>query len=154
MPKTIDYYFATPSPWAYLGHRRFTELARAAGAAVNVLPADFGQVFAASGGLPLAKRAPQRQAYRLVELRRFSDALGLPLNLHPQHFPTPGDKAARLILTVAARDGSDAALRLSGAVLRGVWAQERDIGDEPTLAAMLADADRKSTRLNSSHHSI
>jgi 2-hydroxychromene-2-carboxylate isomerase len=79
---TIDYYFAPQSPWTYLGHDRFVTVARAAGATVRVLPADLGAVFSVSGGLPLGKRAPQRQAYRLVELRRFSQHLGLPMN-HP-----------------------------------------------------------------------
>ena len=83
MPHTIDYYFAPQSPWAYLGHARFSELLRASRRAVRVLPVDFGRVFPATGGLPLPRRAPQRQAYRLLELRRFSAHLGLPLTLQP-----------------------------------------------------------------------
>ena len=51
---TIDYYFTPQSPWTYLGHARFTEMARQAGATVRVLPVDFGKVFSISGGLPLA----------------------------------------------------------------------------------------------------
>ena len=50
---------------------------------IRVLPIDLGKIFPRSGGLPLPQRAPQRQAYRLVELKRFSDWLGLPLNLQP-----------------------------------------------------------------------
>ena len=60
---------------------------QAAGARINVLPVDLGRVFPVSGGLPLAKRAPQRQAYRLVELKRFSEFLGRPLHLQPRYFP-------------------------------------------------------------------
>ena len=54
MALSIDYYFAPQSPWAYLGHERLREMARAAGASVNPIPIDFGKVFPASGGLPLA----------------------------------------------------------------------------------------------------
>ena len=133
----IDYYLAAQSPWAYLGHSRFAELVRAAGATVRVLPVDFGKVFAVSGGLPLAQRAPQRQAYRLVELQRFSRWLQLPLNLQPKHFPVPGGAASRLILTVEQQHGSDAAMRLTGAVLAGVWADQLNIDDAPTLRALL-----------------
>ncbi|MES2943725.1 MAG: DsbA family protein, partial [Pseudomonadota bacterium] len=79
MGKTIDYFFTPQSPWTYLGHQRFVAIAEAAGATVRVLPVDYGKVFPASGGLPLAKRAPQRQAYRLVELKRFSEHLNIPL---------------------------------------------------------------------------
>ena len=63
----------------------------ARGATVRVLPVDLGKIFPISGGLPLPKRAPQRQAYRLLELRRFSEALGVPLNLQPRFFPVAGD---------------------------------------------------------------
>ncbi len=133
----IDYYFATMSPWAYLGHERFAAIAKAAQARINLCPIDLGKVFPVSGGLPLAKRPPQRQAYRLVELRRFADHLKLPLNLHPAHFPVSGDASARLILAVDQHDGTDAAMALTGAVLRGVWADERNIADAGDLAAML-----------------
>jgi len=138
MTLTIDYYLAPQSPWTYLGHQRFVGMAKASGAAVNVLPIDLGgQVFPVSGGLPLAKRAPQRVAYRLVELKRFSEWLGLPLKLQPKYFPVPGDRAARLILAVASLHGSDAALRLAGAVLRAVWVDERNIDDDATLIELL-----------------
>jgi hypothetical protein len=67
---------------------------------VRVRPIDLGSVFPVSGGLPLGKRAPQRQAYRLVDLARFSRHLGLPLNPKPKFFPVAGDDAARLIIAV------------------------------------------------------
>ena len=77
MSRTVDYFFAPHSPWTYLGHARFVQVARDAGAQVNAKPMDLARVFPVSGGLPLAKRAPQRQAYRLVELKRFSQHLGV-----------------------------------------------------------------------------
>lgn len=147
---SIDYYFAPQSPWAYLGHARFVAMATAAHARVRVLPADFGKVFAASGGLPLGKRAPQRQAYRLVELQRFAEHLGMPLNLHPSFFPVAGDDAARLILAVDIADGPAAALRLVGAVLSAVWAQQRNIADASVLAALLAENGLEPARLDAS----
>ena len=137
MGTTIDYYFATMSPWTYLGHARFAAIAKAARATVRVRPFDLGKVFPVSGGLPLPKRAPQRQAYRLVELRRFADHLKLPLNLQPAHFPVAGDAAAKLIIAVDAHDGTDAAMALTGAVLRGVWVDQRNIADAKDLAEML-----------------
>ena len=73
MNKVCEYYFAPQSPWCYLGHQRFVDLAKKYGVKIDVKPCDLGKVFAISGGLPLAKRAPQRQAYRLVEMQRWSD---------------------------------------------------------------------------------
>jgi 2-hydroxychromene-2-carboxylate isomerase len=133
----IDYYFTPQSPWTYLGHQRFVDMAQAAGATVRVLPVDFGKVFPLSGGLPLGQRAPQRQAYRLVELQRFSEHLQMPLNRQPKFFPVGGDPAARLITAVDQHDGSTAALALAGAIFRAVWAEERDIASDEVLAAIL-----------------
>jgi 2-hydroxychromene-2-carboxylate isomerase len=147
---TIDYYFAPQSPWTYLGHDRFVAMARAASATVRVLPADLGAVFSVSGGLPLGKRAPQRQAYRLVELRRFSQHLGLPMIIQPQYFPVAADDAARLIIAVDQHDGADAALALCGAVFRACWEQQRNMADAPTLAALLAECGLPAQRLDGS----
>ncbi len=107
-------------------------------------------MFPVSGGLPLPKRAPQRQAYRLVELRRFSQHLGLPLNLQPQYFPVRADDAARLIVAVDQHDGPEAALRLAGAVMAAVWVQERDIADPGTLAGLLQEQGLPAERLEQS----
>lgn len=150
MSATIDYYLAPQSPWTYLGHARFAEIACRAGATVRPTPVDLGRIFPVSGGLPLAKRAPQRQAYRLVELKRFAEHLKLPLNLQPRHFPVAGDNAARLILAVDAADGTDAAMALAGAVLRGVWAEQRNIAEAATLAELLAALDLPERRLEES----
>ena len=140
MPATIDYFLAPQSPWTYLGHARFMRIAAEAGATVRVLPVDLGgKIFPASGGLPLAQRPPQRQAYRLVELARWRDFLKLSLNIKPKFFPVPADDAARLIIAVDQADGTDAAMRLTGALLTAVWAQERDIANAATHAELLAE---------------
>ena len=138
MSHTVDYYFAPQSPWAYLGHQRLRDVARAAGAAIRVMPVDLGgKVFPISGGLPLGQRAPQRQAYRLVELQRFSHYLGAPLNHKPRYFPVGGDDASRLIIAVDLLRGAEAALDITGAVLSAVWAQERNIADPVLLPQLL-----------------
>ena len=148
MSPVIDYYLAPQSPWTYLGHQRFADMARAAGAHINVRPVDLGgKIFPVSGGLPLAQRAPQRQAYRLIELARFSAHVGVPLNLHPAHFPVAADDAARLIIAVDQAEGTDAAMALTGALLRAVWAEQRNIADAGELAAVLAACGLPSTRL-------
>jgi len=135
----IDYYFTPVSPWTYLGHARFRAIARAAGASVSVQPVDYGVIFPASGGLPLPKRAPQRQAYRLVELARFSRHLNVPLNLQPKFFPVDGAAASRLIVATQAARGPQAALDLAGAMMKAVWAEDRNLADEATLAALLGE---------------
>jgi 2-hydroxychromene-2-carboxylate isomerase len=130
--KTVDYYLSPMSPWTYLGHARFVEIAKRHGAAIRVKPVDFGKVFPASGGLPLAKRAPQRQAYRLVELKRWQAHLGVPLTIQPKFFPYDATLASHLILAADAKDPA-ASLKLAGAILKGCWAEERNMADEAEL---------------------
>lgn len=152
MGRTVDYYFAPQSPWVYLGHQRFADMVRRAGATVRVMPIDLGgKVFPISGGLPLGQRAPQRQAYRLVELQRYSQHLGAPLNLKPRFFPVGGDDAARLIIAADLALGSEAAMKVTGAVLAACWAQERNIADEKVLTQLLAEQGLPAALLEQSH---
>src|SRR6476660_512536 len=137
MGKNVDYYLTPISPFNYLGHARFVEVARRHGATIAVKPVNLGQVFPVSGGLPLSKRAPQRQAYRLVELKRWSSYLQVPLNLHPAHFPVSADLASRFVLAALERS-TDAALDLALAFSRALWTQECDISDPATLQAISA----------------
>ncbi len=150
MSRSIDYYFTPHSPWTYLGHARFTTIAKAAGANVRVRPIDFGAVFPVSGGLPLGKRAPQRQAYRLVDLARCARHLGMPLNTKPKFFPVVGSDAAQLIIAVDLNDGTDAAMKLCGAMFEAVWVQERNIADPKVLDALLSECELSGRRLDQS----
>lgn len=134
MAKHIDYFFTPTSPWTYLGHGRFTEIAKRHGAPVAVKPVDYGVIFPQSGGLPLGKRAPQRQAYRLTELARWRGFLGVPLNLQPKFFPADPISAACIIC--AAPEAKQMAI--AGDFLRAVWAEERNIADIEALTEIAA----------------
>lgn len=132
--KTIHYYLSPKSPWTYLGHDRLLNIARRHGALVEARPVGLGdRIFPVSGGLPLNQRPPQRQAYRITELKRWSEHLGLPLNVHPKFFPVDDVAAAKMVAATIAAGDNDGALKLTGALLRAVWAQERNIADSATL---------------------
>ena len=148
MAKVVDYYFSPMSPWTYLGHGRFAETLAHHGAQVRVKPVDYGKVFPVSGGLPLKQRALQRQAYRLVELRRFREHLRVPLNLEPKFFPVPTEEASILIIAAEQQRGPDAAMRLAGGILRACWAEDRNIGDAQILAQIAADQGLDAAQLN------
>jgi carboxymethylenebutenolidase len=135
MSRRIDYYFTPISPWAFLGSERFHRIAAKAGAEVAYRPVNFSTIFPASGGLPVTKRAPQRQAYRLVELRRWADHLGVPLNPTPATFPQP-DELASLVLIAADEAGADMGA-LTTAFGRAVWVEERNISDRETVCEIL-----------------
>jgi 2-hydroxychromene-2-carboxylate isomerase len=138
MPKTVDYYFSPMSPWTYLGHARFAQMLARFDAGVNVKPVDYGQIFPVSGGLPVKQRAPQRQAYRLLELRRWREHLGVPLNLEPKYFPYAADRAAFMIIAADRRHGAQLAMKLAHAIMQACWAHERDCADTDTLDQIAA----------------
>jgi 2-hydroxychromene-2-carboxylate isomerase len=133
MSKSVEYYLSLVSPWSYFGHERFRAIAAKHGARIEMMPVDLGKIFPVSGGLPLAKRAPQRQAYRLVELARWRDFLGMPLNEKPKFAASGGDEASKWVLAAQAID-ANAALDLAAAILRARWVEQRDIADRSTLA--------------------
>jgi 2-hydroxychromene-2-carboxylate isomerase len=152
MGRTVDYFFAPQSPWAYLGHQRLADMVQRHGASVRVMPIDLGgKVFPISGGLPLGQRAPQRQAYRLVELQRFSQHLNVPLNLKPKYFPVGGDDSARLIIATDINQGSQAAMKIAGAILAACWAQERNMADDKVLAELLQEQNLPASLMEQSH---
>lgn len=139
MPKTIDYYLSPMSPWTYLGHARFAELVARSAAQVNVKPVDYGRIFPVSGGLPVKQRAPQRQAYRLTELRRWRDHLALPLNLEPKYFPYAADAASLMIIAADGQHGAQMAMRLAYGIMQACWALERNCADTGTLDQIAAE---------------
>ena len=133
MTVTIDYYLSLNSPWTYIGSGPFAEIARRHGAVVNVKPAKFGPIFEQTGGLPLPKRSPQRQAYRMMELKRWRDVRGLPLNVAPKYFPS--DEAAATRLVIAAKLQGKDAHALSLELGRAIWEREESFADPAVMAS-------------------
>ena len=138
MAKHIDYYVALMSPWTFLGSARIEALAAKHGATITIWPVDFGTIFPASGGLPLPKRAPQRQAYRMMELKRWRDVVGVPLTLEPKFFPANEVPAARCVTALREQGRMADAIKVAHAVLHALWAEEKNTGDPATLKAIIA----------------
>ena len=102
-----------------------------------------------TGGVPLRTRPRPRRRYHQVELDRWRTYLGMPLVLEPKHYPQamPADpdwnKYAGWTV-IAAQDAGLDAFPLSHAILRALWAEERDIrsptcaGPSPTRTATTA----------------
>jgi 2-hydroxychromene-2-carboxylate isomerase len=137
MAKHVDYYVSLNSPWTYLGSKRFEVISAKHGAYVTIWPVDFGSVFAVSGGLPLPKRAPQRQAYRMMELKRWRDHLAVKVNLEPKFFPANEVPAAKCVIALREQGRMADAVKLAHAVLNALWAEEKNTGDATTLQAII-----------------
>ncbi|MGZ8253961.1 MAG: DsbA family protein [Burkholderiaceae bacterium] len=147
MSKVVDYFMTPVSPWTYLGHGRFRAICAQHGAQVHLRVMDLGKVFPASGGVPLKDRAPQRRAYRLVELRRWRDFLGIPLTVEPKFFPVPAEAPATAVLAVLERHGTESALDVAGDLMRAIWAEELNLADPATLVDVLTKRGLDATAL-------
>jgi carboxymethylenebutenolidase len=135
----IDYYASLNSPWTHLGAARIEAFAAKYRATLRIWPVDFGTVFAGSGGLPLPKRAPQRQAYRLMELRRWRDFLGIPINIQPKYFPSSEALTAACAIALRETQGDAPAIKLAHRVLKAVWQDELNPADPATLARLVEE---------------
>ena len=141
MKPHVDYYFSLTSPWSYLGHERLLEIVAQTQATITPFEVSFRKtIFSQTGGLPVHKRAPQRQAYRLQELARWRDFLGVELNVNPKHWPNDETIAANMLVALRETHSTETALRFAGRIMRAVWAEERDIADQDTLIAIANDA--------------
>lgn len=145
MTVAIDYFYSHISPWAFLGHDVFVAMAKRHGAKVNFRPVHLGQVFPETGGLPLAKRHPARQAYRFLELQRWREKRDLPLTLQPAHFPTDPTLADCAAIALIARGGNVA--DYSHRAFRACWVLDRDLADEHVVAGILDDIGENSSEL-------
>jgi 2-hydroxychromene-2-carboxylate isomerase len=135
MARRITCYFTTVSPWAYTGHALFVKIAREHDVAIDWKPVNLGEIFPQTGGLPLAKRPPARQRYRMLELQRWQQKRGLNFSLHPKNWPFDCGLADRSVIAVM-QSGSDPAPYI-GKVFKAVFEEERNGADEGVLGDVL-----------------
>jgi 2-hydroxychromene-2-carboxylate isomerase len=145
MPRDVEYYFSLASPWAYIGHAPFMDIAQRHGLAITHKPISLGRVFSQTGGQPLPQRHPARQRYRMVELQRWRERRGLSFNLKPKFWPFDVALADRFVIAISAsRKDPDAFLRRA---FSGVWEEDRNLADPLVLAELAEAAGLDSTSL-------
>lgn len=145
MAKQIEYYFSCVSPWAYIGHAMFQDLAKTHGCKVVYKPVMLGELFAETGGLPLGKRHPARQRYRMMELQRWREKRGLSFHLKPQHWPFDA-KLADTMVIAAIRSGRDPEPFMR-AIFKGSWEEQLNFSDTAVLIAAADKAGLPSTEM-------
>jgi len=136
MSRQLDYYFSLQSPWAYIGHKLFREVVSAHKIHVNYKPVVLVDLFSETGGLPLMKRHPVRQRYRMVELQRWRDKRGLKFHLQPANWPFNARLADGLVVA-AVEAGLDPDPFL-GRAYAAVWEDQLNLAD-PEILTKLAD---------------
>ena len=125
--KTIDFYFSFISLYTYIGYEAFGSLVTKHNLKINYKPIDLHTIFNASGGLPVSKRPPQRQSYRLVEMQRWSLARNIPLVLKPKHHPSNPVIGHRMLL--AAIENHLDVETFIGNALKILWVDDHNIED-------------------------
>jgi 2-hydroxychromene-2-carboxylate isomerase len=138
MPRQVDYYFSFQSPWAYIGHKPFGDLARSHTLKVNYKPVLLVDLFSETGGLPLVKRHPVRQRYRMVELQRWRDRRGLTFHLQPANWPFNARLADGVVIA-AVEAGHDPDKFMQRA-FAGVWEDQLNLADPATLVKLADDS--------------
>jgi len=137
----LDCYYSLSSPWAYLGGPQLQDIVRRHHVKLVLKPYDFQAVAPQTGGVPLKSRPEPRRSYHALELARWRDHLGMPLNPAPAHYPkgAPSDpdwnKYPGWMVIAAQLQGHDAQA-LSHALLRALWAEERDTADAAVRIAV------------------
>ncbi len=132
----IDYYVFPLSPYCYLAGVKLEAMAAKYGARVVYKPVLLMELFDETGGVRPAKRHPSRMAYRGQELARWAEHTGLPLNLKPAYWPTDAGMACRAIVAAQSSGAGDTGAFVH-ALLRAVWAEEKDIAEESVVREAL-----------------
>lgn len=135
----IDYFFAPISPFTYLAGTRLEGIAAQYGATITYKPLDIMALFARTGGLPPKDRHPNRQEYRMQEIRRQAAKLGMPINLRPAFWPANGAPAAYAMIAAQRAGGGDLGA-LVHSFPRAVWAEDRNIADAEVIRDCLSAA--------------
>lgn len=131
MTSSIDYYYWLNSDWALLGADRLVAIAKKHGVRINFKPVDLPHVYSRTGGVLLSHRSPERQAYRVQELKRWCCKLDYKLNITPKYMCPNADLASCIV--IAAISKGYEAHELSKAILRAEWCEERDISSNEVL---------------------
>lgn len=137
-PRTIEYFFTLQSPWSYIGHAEFVRVAERHGATIDYRPMNLMRIFPETGGLPLAKRHPARQRYRMIELQRWVAKRDLPMHLHPRHWPLDPAMTDKIVVAVGVSGGD--VERIVPRLFSGIFEREEDLADPTVLEDLLRKA--------------
>ncbi len=135
--KKIEYYMSHGSPWTFLGHKRINKIASENNCELILMPVNYGEVFPATGGLPVNKRPVQRQKYRLQELARWSEFLKVKLNTEPKFFPSRSLLPSLAIISAKMLKYENV-MDIAYRIMEALWVKELDIDDEETLKSIIS----------------
>lgn len=136
----LEYFYAGHSAFAYIGSKRFIEIAQAADCPIIHKPNDLRKVIEVNGPGPQNGKTPERRAYfsrreieRWSEFRGVEIMRGIPTYHHHEITRLNG------VLIAGILHGHNIDL-LAHTMLEAHWRDNADLDDEKTLAAIITSA--------------
>ncbi|KJH80590.1 2-hydroxychromene-2-carboxylate isomerase [Stutzerimonas stutzeri] len=137
MDKTVEFFFDLGSPAAYLAWTQLPALCERAGAELRYRPMLLGGVFQATGNSSPAT-VPAKGRYMTTDLLRHARRYDVPFDFNP-HFPINTLALMRGAVGYQLQQPKDFP-RYLDALFKALWVDQRNLGDERILAAVLAEA--------------
>lgn len=136
----IEYFYAAHSAFAYLGSRRFMEIAEKAGRPILHRPVDLRLVVEKAGAQPFGQRSRAHVDYFFGrEIERWSELRGAPvLGYTPTHHRN--DIGLPNCFLIAGMEQGLVIDELAHRLLEAHWKEDADLADRDTLLRLGRDA--------------
>ena len=137
----IEYFYSAHSAFAYLGSRRFMEIAAAASRKIVHKPYYLNRAIAGVGSVPTRERPQNHRAYYFRrQIDRWSEHREAPVM---EGYPTEhwADMTLANCMLIAASRADADANSLAHAMLQGHWRDNADLSDRDTLVALARGVD-------------
>lgn len=128
---SLTFWFDVHSPWVYLAAHRIGDVARKHDLALHWRPLHLPRLIETIGGMRPLEQSPARVAWFQQDIADHAEMARLPIRYHPQ-YPLRNSRALRASLYAADQGKAEVFVLL---VLKGYWAEEKDISDLVQLAA-------------------
>ena len=136
MPRQIDFYFDFVSPYSYLATTQFPRLRADTGAEIVYTPFRILELMKLVGNRPTTVECKSKGAYAGA-VQRWAARYRVPYKRNPHLRNFDHDVLRRAALVAIEQGRGDTYVR---AVYRAIWAEEANLAERSTLAAVLDNA--------------
>jgi len=144
MVKTVEFYFDFGSPASYLAWTQLPGIVAEHGAVLNYRPILLGGIHKATNNVSPAT-IPAKGLWMQLDLGRFARRYGVQYTYNP-HFPINTLMLMRGATGTQMHD-EELFMRYVDVVYRAMWERPRNMGDLPTVQAVLEEAGLDSSLL-------